>query len=80
MIPSRRRSEATAYLKSVFSGGGKVGAASAADSLHAVNASACGAGQELAPIGEGIKNDRVALYRLYLLDYLAEMEIHAELL
>ncbi len=72
--------KATAYLKSVFSGGEASASAGGADSLRAVNAQALLALAKNSPqLAESIKKDKVVLYRLYLLDYLAEDGDHAEL-
>jgi hypothetical protein len=71
--------KATAYLKAQLTGG--TSAASATDDpLHAVNAAALLALAKDSPqLAEAIKSDRVVLYRLYLLDFLAEDGDHAEL-
>ncbi|MGD0653763.1 MAG: hypothetical protein ABSA16_05420 [Thermoguttaceae bacterium] len=71
--------KATAYLKAMLTGG--TSTASATDNpLHAVNAAALLALAKNSPqLAAGIKSDRVVLYRLYLLDFLAEDGDHAEL-
>jgi hypothetical protein len=71
--------KATDYLKALLTGG--TSATSATDDpLHAVNAAALLALAKNSPqLAEGIKSDRVVLYRLYLLDFLAEDGDHAEL-
>jgi len=72
--------KATAYLKSVLSGGDATAAEGAADGLHAVNGPALLALAKNSPqLAEGIKSDRIALYRIYLLDFLEEDGDHAEL-
>jgi hypothetical protein len=63
--------KATEYLKDVLSG--KAAAASDADPLRAVNAPALKALAKTSPkAAEDVKSGRSVLYRVYLLDFLAE--------
>ncbi|HEY4233438.1 MAG TPA: hypothetical protein VGM76_08420 [Lacipirellulaceae bacterium] len=71
-------SSATERLKSLFSSGG-VASASAVDALKAVNASAlCKLAETSPQIADDIKSGRRELYRVNLLDFLAEDGDHVE--
>jgi hypothetical protein len=74
--------KATEYLKALLAGKSAdgAGASSASDPLRAVNAAALKALAKTSPkTAEDIQSGRCVLYRLYLLDFLAEDGDHAEL-
>jgi hypothetical protein len=71
--------KATEYLKGLLAG--KTTEASSADPLRAVNAAALKALAKTSPkTAADIQSGRSVLYRLYLLDFLAEDGDHAELI